>query len=108
MGYLQKGGEHFYSLVMYGFCGKKTLYSASLSLTVFIGAAAVARRVLQNRVCPSFPLSGCFFGIGSIVFFKFWHGARNSNDAVRDRTIFFQKNFFGPKHWENGSKFGQK
>ena len=50
------------SLVMYGFCSNKALYSASLSFTMFIGPAAVARRVLQNRVCSYFPLCGCFLG----------------------------------------------
>ena len=77
MGYLKKGGKHCFSLVIYKFCGNKALYWAILLFTMFIGPAAVAQQVLQNRVCPSFSLSGCFLGIGSLVFFKFWHGARN-------------------------------
>ena len=41
-------------------------------------------------------------------FSKFWYHARNPNELVHDRTSFFQKNFFCLKHWENGSKLGQK
>ena len=52
--------------------------------TVF-GSPAVAWRVLQNRVCPSFrptisPFvlsSGRFLWIISLNFSKFWYGARN-------------------------------
>ena len=58
-----------FSLLMYGFCNNKALYSAGLSFTMFTGTAAAARLVLQNKVCPSFPLSGCFPGIESLVFF---------------------------------------
>ena len=57
MGYLWKGGEHSFPLVMSGFCNNKALYSASLSFTMFTGPVAAVRRVLRNRVCPSFPLS---------------------------------------------------
>ena len=52
-------------------------------------SVVVARQVLKSRVCPSFPLSECFLGIESLVFSEFWHGARNPNDVVRDRTRFF-------------------
>ena len=51
----------------------------------------------------SLSLSRCFLAIGSLAFSKFWHGARNPNEVVHDRTRFFQKNFFCLKHWENGS-----
>ena len=51
----------------------------------------------EESVHPS-PLSGSFLGIGSLAFSEFCHGARNPNDVVCDRT----------KHWENGSKLGQK
>ena len=96
--YLSKGGAVL-SLLMYGFCSNKALYSAILSFTMFIGPAAGARRVLQKRVCPSFLLSGQFHGIGSLVFSKFWCGARNPNEMVHVRTRFFQNNFFCLKHW---------
>ena len=59
------------SLVMHGFCSNKVLYSANLSSTMFIGPVAVVQWVLHKRVCPSFPLSGCFLGIGSLVFLNF-------------------------------------
>ena len=36
------------------------------------------------------------------------HGARNPNYIALDRTRFFQKNFFFPKHWGNGSKLDRK
>ena len=73
---------------MYGFCSNESLHSATFFI-IFIGPAAVVRWVLQNRVCPSCSLSGCFLGIGSLVFSKFWHRARNLSDLVCDRTRFF-------------------
>ena len=76
--------------------------------TVF-GPPAVAERVPWNRVCPSFRPSFClcgrFLGIASLVFSKFWHGARNPYEVVRDRGRFSGKTFF-PKIWENGPKTG--
>ena len=43
------------SLVMYGFCSNKTLYSASFSFAMFIGSAAVAQWVLlKGSIHPSF------------------------------------------------------
>ena len=68
--------------------------------TVF-GPPAVAERVPWNRVCPSFcpsfRLCGRFLGIASLVFSKFWHGARNPYEVVRDRAEFSRKNFFAPR-----------
>ena len=107
-GLSKEGWRALLSLVLYGFYSNKSLYSGSPLFTMFIGPAAVVRQVLQKRVCPSFPLSGCFLGIGSLVFSKIWHGARNPNELVEDRTRFFLKSFFCIKHWENGSKLGQK
>ena len=68
---------------------------------MLIGPEAIAQRVLKNRVCLSFPLSGCFLGIWSLVFSKFWYGARNPNDVVCDRTRFFWKTSFSqtPGKW---------
>ena len=70
-------------------------------------------KVLWNRVCSSFHLSFCcpsvlpsfalcwhFLGIGSLVFSRFWQGARNPYEVVHDRTRFFGITFFGP-HWKN-------
>ena len=68
----------------------------------------IGRRVLRSRACssfhsilPSFGLSRHFLGIVSLVFSKFWHGARNPYEFVYDRagfsTIFF---FFPPKIWK--------
>ena len=48
-----------------------------------------------------------FLGIVSLVFSKFWHGARNPYEIVRDRAGFFSKVFLPPKlgKWtENGLK----
>ena len=103
-----EGWRALHSLVIYGFCSNKTLYSASPSFPMFIGSAAPARRVLQNRIWPSFPLSRCFLTIGSLFFSKFWRGARNPNDVVRKRTNFFKKKLLCPKHCENGSNLGQE
>ena len=59
--------------------------------TPVLDLLAVARRALWNRVCPSFCpsfcpsilLSGHFLGILSLVFSKFWHGARNPYEVVQ-------------------------
>ena len=71
---------------------------------------AVAGRVLQNSVCPSFRpsfcLSGRFFGIVS-VFSNFWLVARNLYEVVLDTARFSGKNFC-LQYWENGRKMGQK
>ena len=88
-GLSKEGWRELLSLVMYGFCSNKALYSASRSFTIFIGPAAVAQQVLQKRVCPSFALSGCFLEIGSLVLSKLWHDTRNPNEVVHDRTRFF-------------------
>ena len=75
------GGENCFLLVIYGFCINKVLYSTSHSLTMFIGQRAWW--VLQNKVSLSFSLSEYFLGIGSLVYSKFWHAARNPNDRIR-------------------------
>ena len=53
----------------------------SWSCVSTFGPPAVAGRVLWNKTCPSFHPSilpsGCFLGILSLIFSKFWHGARN-------------------------------
>ena len=64
----KEGWRALHSLVMYGFCSNKVLYSASLSFTMFTGPAAIAQWVPQNRVFPFFLLSGYFLGIRSLVF----------------------------------------
>ena len=56
----------------------------------------------------SFRLSDWFLGIGSLVFSKFQHGARNPYEVLRDRTRFIRKNLFAPKIWENGPIIGKK
>ena len=55
-------------------------------------------------ILPSILLSRRFYGIVSLAFSEFWHGARNTYEVVRDRT----KKFFCPKIWENGPEMGQK
>ena len=56
-----------------------------------------------KRVCLSFLLSGYFLGVGSLIFSKFWHGARNPNEVVHDRTRFFRITCFA----SNTGKIGQ-
>ena len=51
---------------------------------------------------PSFLLSKSFLRILSLVFSKFWHGARNPYKAVHDRAIFCENIF--SKIWANGQK----
>ena len=77
----------------------------------FLGPLAVAGRVLWNKVCPSFCpfvlLSGHFLGLVSLVLSKFWHGARNPYEVLRDRARFSGKSFSPPKmgKWtKNGPK----
>ena len=60
---------------------------------LFFGTPAVAGRVPWNRVCPSFRLSGSLLGTVLLVFSKFWHGARNLYEVVRDRAGFSRKCF---------------
>ena len=87
-------------LVMYRFCSDMAPHLASFSFTMFIGPAAVARQVLQKgSVC----FSRYFLGIGSLIFSKFWHSARNPNEVVHDRTRFFTTTCFT----SNTEKVGQ-
>ena len=60
-------------------------------------------------VCPSFHLSRRFLGIVSLVFSKFWNGARNLYEVVRDRAELSGRIFLPPKlgKWtKNGPKTG--
>ena len=58
-------------------------------------------------VCPyvllSFCLSGSFLGIVSLVFSKFWDGARNLYEVVHDRQINVC-----PQNCKDDPKTGQK
>ena len=76
----------------------------------FFGLPAVAGRVLWNRVClsfrPSVLLSGCFLGIVSSVFSKFWHGAKNPYEVVQSQM--FQKICFLPPKLGKWTRYGPK
>ena len=50
-------------------------------------------------------LSGCVLEIGSLDFFEFWHGARNS-EVVCDRVGVFGKYLFCSKIWEMAQEQG--
>ena len=78
--------------------------------TIFFlfGPSMIAERVVWNRVCPSVLLPGRFLLTVSVVFYRFWLGARNLYKVLSDRAGFFGKKFFCPKNWENGTKTGQK
>ena len=78
-----------------------------LFIYLFMGPPALAGRVLWNRACPSFCLSGHFLGIVSLVCSKFWHDARNPYVVVRDRALFSRKNFFAPKIGKMGQKWAK-
>ena len=88
---------------------RTTLYSTSLiykcqsTAVALAGPVAVAERVLWNRVCPSYHLTGCFLGIRSLGLSEFWHGARNSWQVKCDRGNFLEKLFLPPKlsKWVN-------
>ena len=71
----------------------------------------VAGRVQWNRICPSFRpsfrLSGRFRGIVSLIFLKFWIGARIPCEVVRDRAGFSGKIFFAPKIGKMGPNWAQ-
>ena len=75
---------------------------------MFIGPAAVAGRVLQKRVCPSFFYSGSFLGIGSLVFVNFGMVQETQTSWSMTEPDFFRKRFFCLKHWKNGSKLDPK
>ena len=53
----------------------------------------------------SFYLSGCFLGIVSSIFSKFWHSTKNPYEVVGDRARFFWKNFFAQKIMKNDQKW---
>ena len=57
-------------------------------------------------VLPSFSLSGRFLGIVSLIFSKFWYGARTPCEVVCDRARFSRKIFFAPKIDKMGQKQG--
>ena len=67
------------------------------------GVSRKARMKQGLSFLPSFRLSGLFLGIVSLIFSKFWHGARVPCEVVRDRAGFSAK-IFWPQNWENGSK----
>ena len=54
------------------------------------------RPCIHLAIRPSVCL-GVFFGIISLVYSKFWHGARNRFEVVRDRDGFSRKKIFAPK-----------
>ena len=97
---------------MYRICINKALYSANLSFTMFIGPGAVTQGVLQNSVRPSFPLSGCFLGIGSLVFFlNLGMALENQITSCVTEPNFLRKTSFAPntgeidQHWAKNSSF---
>ena len=80
-----------------------------LAIWFFLTTLLVAERV---QLCPSFrpsvlSLSRHFLKIVSLVFSKFWHGARNPYEAVCDSQISW-KNFFCSQYLENEQKVGHK
>ena len=67
---------------------------------------AVAGRILWKvlPILPSYRVSRCFLRIGSLDFFRFWHGARNPFIKLcMAEPEFLEKAFFAPK-MVNGSK----
>ena len=56
---------------------------------------------------PSFGLTGHFLGIVSLIFSKFWHGARIPCDVVLDRVGFSRKFFLPPKIGKMGPKWAK-
>ena len=48
---------------------------------------------VRSFVFSSFHLPGHFHRMGSLIFPKFWHDARNSYEVVHDRARFFGKKF---------------
>ena len=57
--------------------------------------------------CLQFRLSGCFLGIVSLIFSKFWHSARVPCEVVCDRVGFSKKKNCH-QNWENRAKMGLK
>ena len=98
-----EGWRALLSLVMYGICSNKALYSASFSFTMFIGPAAVAQQVLQNRACLSLTLSECLLKTGSLVFPNFGIMLETQITLCMTEPDFFRKTSFAP----NTGKMGQ-
>ena len=103
--------------VMQQFLVRLTLYCISSIFkcqsiaVVLVGPLPVARWVLWKRVwlvfCPSMLSSVWhFFGIGSLDFSEFLHGAKSCYKFVHDRARVFGKTFFFQKNWEKGQKQG--
>ena len=68
----------------------------------------VARRVFKiNSVHPSSVHPSVCLGIGivSLVFFRFWHGARNQYGVVHDRARFSRKKIFAQKTGNRDQKW---
>ena len=98
----------FILLVIMTFCILSILVNLCIFL-IFIDpywTHGSSQKVLWNMVCLCFHLVPAFFGILSLVFSKFWHGAWNPDQVVCDSCIF--QNLFCPQNRENGPKMGQK
>ena len=76
-------------------------------LSTLNGHPALAGRVLWSSVCLSFRLSRRFLRMVSLVFSKFWHGARNPREVVHDRAGFSRKKSFCPKNWKMRQKWAK-
>ena len=98
-----EGWRALLSLVIYGFCSNKTLYSASPSFPMFIGSAAPARRVLQigsghPSLCPD-----VFLQLDNYFFRNFDVVQETQITLCVKEPIFFKKTSFAP----NTVKMGQ-
>ena len=74
----------------------------------FFEPPAVAGRVLWNRVCPSFRLSGRFLELYHWFFLNFGMVLEIHMNLCVTEPDFPEKFFFYPKNWENGPKMSQK
>ena len=99
----------FVLLVIITFCSLSILVNLCIFL-IFIDpywTHGSSRKVLWNMVCLCFHLVPAFFGILSLVFSQFWHGAWNPDQVVCDRAVFFRICFV-PKIEKMDQKMGQK
>ena len=83
---------------------RQTSYSISLTFKYPSTATIlILKMILWNRVCPSFCFvvcQGVFFGIGSLNFCTFWHGARGGYEIVCDNQSFWWNIFLLQKFVE--------
>ena len=87
------------------------MFNSSTVVNFLFGSLVITKRVLWNRVCPSFcpafDLSVWFLGIGSLIFSETYHGVRGPYISGWNWSRFFKANCRRAKMTKNGPKWPQ-